>query len=128
MGSTSLKSNSSITTYGAVHNMIGLARRRRERQCLHLDQLHGEDVPLGGDNFIAVVGTTVTGRLTISAGAGDNSVLVTDDFNETQDSSLQTFVTTHAVFGDGVDDELTIRCVVNPRGRLECRFLGGLQC
>ena len=68
---------------------------------------------MGGGNLIAVVGTTVTGTLTISAGGGDNSVLGTDDYNETIDSSLQTFVTVHTVFGDGLGDgELTDPCVV----------------
>ena len=112
MGSTSLKTNLSITTYGKVANMIGLSADVVNGNFSISTNATGSTSSLGGDNFIAVVGTTVTGRLTISAGAGDNSVLVTDDFNETQDSSIQTFVTNHEVFGDGVDDEIVDPCVV----------------
>ena len=69
-GTTLLKGNLSITAYGEVPNMIGLAG----------DVVTGNasiSTLGGGDNFIAVVGTSVSGRLTISAGGGDNSVLLT---------------------------------------------------
>ena len=104
VGSTALKGTLTITTNGDVPNMIGLSAD---------DVVGNASVTTGGGNdLIAVVGTTVSGRLTISAGGGDNSILCTNDFNETQDSSLQTFVTVNTVFGDGQDDELTDPCVV----------------
>jgi hypothetical protein len=109
VGSSSLKGTLTITADGAVANMVGLAG----------DTITGNvSVTTGaGDDFIAIVGTTVTGtgsygRLTISAGAGNNSVLATDDFGETLDSSIQTFITNHEVFGDGLDDEIVDACVV----------------
>ena len=64
-----------------------------------------------GNDLISVVGVGATGRLTISAGNGENTVLVTDNFTEVIDSSLQTFVTNNPIFGDGQDDELTDPCV-----------------
>ena len=65
-----------------------------------------------GDDLISVVGVTLatpagvpSGTLTISAGAGENTVLVDDNFGEIIESSLETFVTTHPVFSDGQDNE-----------------------
>ena len=111
IGSTSLKTNSTITTYGDVANMIGLSADLVTGNLSVLTNATSKTSLLGGDNFIAVAETTVTGRLTISAGAGDNSVLVTDDYSETLDSSIGTFVYTHPVFSDGVDYEITDTCV-----------------
>jgi hypothetical protein len=93
------KGNLSITTAGSVPNMIGVGA----------SVVNGNaSVTTGaGDDLIAVVGATVAGRLAVSAGAGNNTVLATDDFNETVDSSLQTFVATHETFGDGLDGGLT---------------------
>ena len=105
VGSPSVKGNLSITVYGNVPNMIGFAGD---------NDLYGNasvSTLGGGDNFIAVAETGVAGRLTISAGGGDNTILCTDDFAETTDSSLQTFVTNNPVFGDGFDGKLTDPCV-----------------
>ncbi|MEI8374699.1 MAG: hypothetical protein WCJ35_17880 [Planctomycetota bacterium] len=100
--------NLTITTYGAFPDMVGLAG----------DTVNGNaSVATGASNdLIAVVGTTIAGattagRLTISAGAGNNTVLLTDAFNDMIDSSLRTFVTSEPVFGDGDDGELVDECV-----------------
>ena len=101
------KGNLSITTNGLAENyeyMIGLAA----------DTVIGNVsvTNIGSvDTLLAVVGTTVSGRLTIGIGAENYAVLCTDDFNETIDSNLQTFVTIDSVFGDGFDGELTDTCV-----------------
>jgi large repetitive protein len=105
IGSATLKGVLTIKTYGDVPNMIGLSTT----------VIVGDAsvTTAAGDDLIAVVGADLTGRLTISAGAGDNTVLATDNFIETIDSSLQTFVTNNPMFGDGQDDELTDECVAD---------------
>ena len=100
---TVTKGNVTILTNGDFPNMIGLSNTTVTGNVSVTTN--------SGNDLIAVIGVGVTGRLMISAGDGDNTVLVTDDFTETVDSSLQTFVTENTVFGDGQDDELVDPCV-----------------
>jgi len=105
VGGTAQKGVVTIKTNGDVPNLIGLSTT--------LVTGDASVTTTAGDDLIAVVGVDLTGRLTISAGAGDNTVLVTDNFTETIDSSLQTFVTNNPNFGDGEDSELTDPCVAD---------------
>lgn len=105
IGSSTQKGVLTVKTNGDVPNMIGLSTITVTGDA--------SVTTAAGDDLIAVVDVTLTSRLTISAGAGDNTVLATDNFTETIDSSLQTFVTVHPIFGDGQDDELTDECVAD---------------
>ena len=81
-----------ITTNGDVANMIGLSATTVNT---NVTMTTG-----AGDDLISVVGVTLatpagvaSGTLTISAGAGENTVLVDDNFGEVIESSMETFVT-----------------------------------
>jgi hypothetical protein len=85
------KGTLAITTNGNVDNMIGLSA----------DTINSTLSVMAngtGDNIIVVVDTTVTGRSTVDAGGGDNTILFSDRYQETIESSLLTFVTTHSEF------------------------------
>jgi hypothetical protein len=93
-----------LKTYGAVPNLIGISNTA---------VLGNLSVTTNnGNDFVSLIGVDVTGRLTISVGDGNNTVLVDDDFTEVVDSSLQTYVISNPIFGDGLGDgELTAECV-----------------
>lgn len=94
-----------IKTNGDVPNMVGLSTTTITGDASVTTSV--------GDDFISVVGADLTGRLTLSAGAGDNTVLLTNNFTDVIDSSLQTFVTNNPIFGDDLDGELTDPCAAN---------------
>ena len=104
VGSTTQPGNLTLKTYGDVPNMIGISTTATTGN-LSLTTANGND-------FVSVIGASVTSRLTISIGDGDNTVLLTDDFTENVDSSLQTFVASNPIFGDGLGNgALTADCV-----------------
>ena len=104
VGSPTQKGILTLTTYGDFPNLIGVSSTTVTGDLSVTTN--------SGNDFVSMIGVDVTGRLTISVGDGDNTVLLSDDFNEVVDSSLQTFVSSNPVFGDNLGDgELTQTCV-----------------
>ena len=104
VGSTTQKGTLTLTTYGDFPNLIGVSSTTVTGNL--------SVTTSSGNDFVSMIGVNVTGRLTISVGDGDNTVLLSDNFNDVVDSSLQTFVSSNPVFGDNLGDgELTQTCV-----------------
>jgi hypothetical protein len=104
IGSSTETGTLTLRTYGAEPNMIGISSTTVVG--------NASVTTANGNDFVSIIGVDVTGRLTISVGDGNNTVLVDNDFTEVVDSSLQTYVISNPIFGDGLGDgELISECV-----------------
>ncbi len=104
IGSTLETGTLTLRSYGAEPNLIGISSTTVVG--------NASVTTSNGNDFVSIIGVDVTGRLTISVGDGNNTVLVDNDFTEVVDSSLQTYVISNPIFGDGLGDgELISECV-----------------
>ena len=80
IGSTLETGTLTLRSYGAEPNLIGISSTTVVG--------NASVTTSNGNDFVSIIGVDVTGRLTISVGDGNNTVLVDNDFTEVVDSSL----------------------------------------